>query len=150
TLMLSSSSHPTLGDLHLIFTTIKRSLEEIINNIVEETTPKLVATAIVIKLDEYWQKLDQSSFMIAPLNPNIKLLLYDAKKQHKAQQYIENIYSKYITSNASSSFQTDTLQLTSYNYFKKALKRSSDSPGVTSELRNYLMLAEVDCEVLSW
>ncbi|CAG8731884.1 9703_t:CDS:2, partial [Dentiscutata erythropus] len=101
TLMLSSSSHPTLEDLHLIFTTIKRSLEKIINNTVKETTPKLVAIAIVIKLDD-------------------------------------------------SSSQTDTLQLTSRDYFKKALKRSLDSPDVASELRNYLMLAEVDCEVLSW
>ncbi|CAG8753470.1 11403_t:CDS:2 [Dentiscutata erythropus] len=84
TLMLSSSSHPTLGDLHLIFTTIKRSLEEIINNTVEETTPKLVATAMAIKLDEYWQKLDQLFFMIASLNPNIKLSLYDTEKQQKA------------------------------------------------------------------
>ncbi|CAG8811657.1 10269_t:CDS:2, partial [Cetraspora pellucida] len=150
TLMLSSSSHPTLGDLYLIFTTINRSLEEIINNTIKETTPKLVATAMLIKLDEYWQKLDQSSFMIAPLDPNIKLSLYDSEKQHKAQQYIENLYSKYITSNASSSSQTDTLKLTSRDYFKKALRRPFNSPGVTSELRNYLMSSEVDCEVLSW
>ncbi|CAG8566559.1 1765_t:CDS:1, partial [Dentiscutata heterogama] len=75
----------------------------------KKTIPKLITTAIAIKLDEYWQKLNQSSFMIALLNPNIKLSLYDAKKQHKAQQYIENLYSKYITSNASLSSQTDTL-----------------------------------------
>ncbi|CAG8785611.1 15743_t:CDS:1, partial [Racocetra fulgida] len=88
----------------------------------------------------------QSSFMIAPLDPNIKLSLYDPEKQHKAQQYIENLYSKYITSNTSSSSQTDTLQLTSRDYFKKALKRSFNSPSETSELRNYLMSSEVDCE----
>ncbi|CAG8691993.1 15238_t:CDS:2, partial [Cetraspora pellucida] len=142
--------HPTLGDLHLIFTTINKSLEEIIDNTVNETTPKLVATAMAIKFDEYWQKLDQSSFMIAPLDPNIKLSLYNAEKQHKAQQYIENLYSKYSTSNASLSSQTNSLQLTSRNYFKKTLKRSFDSSSVTSELRNYLISAEVDCEVLSW
>ncbi|CAG8515934.1 28186_t:CDS:2 [Dentiscutata erythropus] len=76
-------SYPTLEDLHLIFITIKKSLEEIINNTVEETTPKLVATAMAIKSDKYWQKLDQSSFMIALLDPNIKLSLYDAEKNIK-------------------------------------------------------------------
>ncbi|CAG8448272.1 9328_t:CDS:1 [Dentiscutata heterogama] len=135
--MFSSSSHPTLGDLYLIFTTINRSLEEIINNTIEETTPKLITIAMSIKLDEYWQKLDQSSFMIALLDPNIKLSLYDLGKQHKAQQYIENLYSKYIISNASSLFQTDTLKLTSCDYFKKAFRGPFNSPGITSELRNY-------------
>ncbi|CAG8823675.1 12511_t:CDS:1, partial [Dentiscutata erythropus] len=67
-------------------------------------------------------------------------------KQHKAQEYMENLYSKYNTSNTSSSSKTNTVQLTSHDYFKKALKCLFDSPGVASKLRNYLKSAEVDCE----
>ncbi|CAG8800731.1 12246_t:CDS:1, partial [Dentiscutata erythropus] len=102
--------------------------------------------AMTIKFDEYWQKLDQSSFMIASLNPNIKLSLYNTEKQYKAQEYMKNLYSKYNTSNTSSSSKTNTVQLTSCDYFKKALKHSFNSPGVASELRNYLKSAEVDCK----
>ncbi|CAG8783467.1 12872_t:CDS:2, partial [Dentiscutata erythropus] len=138
--------HPTLEDLHLIFTTINRSFDEIIYNTSEETTTKLVTTVMAIKFDEYWQKLDQSSFIIASLNPNVKLSLYNTEKQYKAQEYMKNLYSKYNTSNTSSSSKMNTVQLTSRDYFKKAFKHSFNSPGVASELQNYLKLAEVDCE----
>ncbi|CAG8479639.1 7496_t:CDS:2 [Racocetra fulgida] len=50
----------------------------------EDTMPKLVATAMAIKLDEYWQQFDKSSFIIAPLDPNIKLSLYDLSKKNEA------------------------------------------------------------------
>jgi hypothetical protein len=44
--MLSSLSYLTVGDLYLAFTTIIKFLENVINDTIEETTQKIIATAI--------------------------------------------------------------------------------------------------------
>ncbi|CAG8610784.1 6523_t:CDS:2 [Acaulospora morrowiae] len=150
TLMLSSSSYPTLGDLYLAFTTIINFLEDIINTTIEETTQKIVATAMVIKLDEYWKQLDQKSFVIASLDPNIKLTLYDPIKQLIVQQKIQDLYFQYSTSNNNLLLQENIL-LSGRNYLKKMRKRPYNTFNLAdNNLQDYFMSSEVDCDMLLW
>ncbi|CAH1769052.1 3120_t:CDS:2, partial [Entrophospora sp. SA101] len=73
--LLSGSSYPTLGDLRLTFSTIIKGLNEKIG-IDPPTTQSLIATAIVIKLDDYWKLLDQNSKISSILDPSHKLLTF--------------------------------------------------------------------------
>ncbi|CAJ0757200.1 5025_t:CDS:2, partial [Entrophospora sp. SA101] len=80
--LLSGSSYPTLGDLRLTFSTIIKGLNEKIG-IDPPTTQSLIATAIVIKLDDYWKLLDQNSKISSILDPSHKLLTFPESEVEK-------------------------------------------------------------------
>jgi len=95
-LTLSSSIYPTIGDLHLTFWTLIQHLQyEISNN----ETQYLVADSILYKLNEYWEIINNTTFVAIILDPHTKCSTFTLEENTRAIDIIKKKMNDYAQNN---------------------------------------------------
>lgn len=86
TRLLSASSHPTMGDLHIAFPVILKILNDALENDdiqgEDDGIQSEVARRMHAKLDQYWIELQDRFHVSVVLDPNIKLSSFDRDGTH--------------------------------------------------------------------
>src|ERR1051325_5554931 len=120
--LLSASSYPTLGDLHLVFPVIINILSEELK-INDNTMPikSQIAQRMYTKLNNYWTIMKDSCYVSVVLDPNVKLSSFDEETALKVRRFLHDIYSRYVDEQSDSNLIVTKDCNTSRNYFKKYL-----------------------------
>ena len=148
TKLLSSSSHPTQGDLRIAFTIIMEMLElKMIKD--PPTTQSLIATAMNNKLADYWDYLDKNSIISAIIDPSHKLETFDEIHLNEVKQFFKEKYKSYMTTTTSSTILVAE-ESSSRSYFRKKLKLSRNNNITNDILEVYLNSPEEDTDPLVW
>lgn len=149
--LLSASSYPTMGDLHVVFPVILNILSNALetdNNTV--SIQNQIAQRMYSKLHDYWTNMKNSCHASVVLDPNVKLSSFDEETALKVRIFIRNIYSKYMDKQSDSNLLTTTEGCnTSRTYFKKHFKHATGNYR-RDILEEYLSSAEEDCDVLEF
>lgn len=159
TMHLSASSYPTMGDVRLVFEGIQDLLEDQIG--VEGFTQNEMASAILQKIDKYWQIMDHSSIISAILDPRNKLTNFSRGNHQMACEHIRTKFETYQRHSpntqspgrrlSSSSTTTNTTR----RFFTQR-RRNQTTPQIApthsvSELDRYLALPiDDETEPLLW
>src|ERR1044071_3844889 len=91
TLVLSSSTYPTMGDLHMIFPIILNVLHDALGSEIE--IKKQIAQRMYRKFYDYWAILQRCCSISVILDPNMKLSSFD---DEMAKMICETLYDTYI------------------------------------------------------
>ncbi|CAB4431421.1 unnamed protein product [Rhizophagus irregularis] len=150
--LLSASSYPTMGDLHIVFPVILKILSNALetdNNTV--SIQNQIAQRMYLKLHNYWTNMRNSCYASVVLDPNVKLSSFDEETAAKVYTFIRNIYSNYTDKQPDSLTTTEDCK-TSRTYFKKHFKHIFSTTGNYRRdiLEEYLSSAEEDCDVLEF
>ncbi|CAG8835078.1 997_t:CDS:2, partial [Racocetra persica] len=93
TIMLSSSTLPTQGDLRMIFHSLIIHLNN--NESPEINSQHAVASAMKVKFTSYWAHLNESSTISGLLDPCNKLSTFDIYEHEEAINKLHEIHKKY-------------------------------------------------------
>jgi hypothetical protein len=86
--LLSSSSYPTLGDLHIIFPAIINILsEELKTNNNTMLIKSQIAQRMYTKLNNYWTNMKDSCYVSVVLDPNVKLSSFNEETTSKVRKF---------------------------------------------------------------
>jgi hypothetical protein len=137
TILLSSSTLPTQGDLRLTFLGMMASLQQYRQHF-------NVANAIYDKLKSYWNKhLSDSSAISAILDPRYKLSTFNNQEEHK--KYIDNLqilFSSYIPNSYTTLNQINEETQDSRSYFLNIINNNQSNSFVNNS--NNLEFREID------
>jgi len=146
--LLSASSHPTMGDLHIAFPVILKILA---NALKEEGIQRQIARRIHEKLDGYWAELQLCCHASVVLDPNVKLSSFNDETVSTVRELIRNIYARYVDEEPSASTSVSGNGSGSRRYFKKRLNASlAGGSHARDVLEDYLSSAEEDCNALEF
>lgn len=152
--LLSSSSYPTMGDLHIIFPVILKILNDASEN--GNIMPSIkgqIARRMYKKLNDYWAILQDCCYLSVVLDPNTKLSSFDNETTERIRTLMYNTYARYAKESEESN--SDNTSNSSRNYFKKHLKSMSLTTGnymhnMHNILEEYFLSIEEDCNVLEF
>lgn len=153
TILLSSSTLPTQGDLRLTFLGIMASLQQY-------QQQSNVANAIYNKLKSYWNKyLSDSSAISAILDPRYKLSTFNNQEERKNYiDCLQNLFSSYIPSSYTRQNQTNIEVQDSRSYFLNIINNNQSNSFVNhsnnlefEEIGKYLnMPNDININPLAW
>ena len=145
--ILSSSTHPTMGDLHLIFPTILNILHEAFMS--EIQIKSQIAQQMYKKLDDYWAVLRNCCNISVVLDPNIKLSSFNNEMAPIICELMYSVYTRYSKEDIRSSSLAEDTNNSSRNYFRKFRneKPKNNTHGVLEE---YLTAIEENCNTLDF
>jgi hAT family C-terminal dimerisation region len=150
TVLLSSTTLPTQGDLRLTFLGMMASLQQY-------QQQSDVANAIYNKLKSYWvQYLSRSSAISAILDPRYKLSTFsDPEEREECVDYLQTLYSSYIQNSHTIPNRINEEMQDSRSYFLNIINSNqSNSFGNNlgfKEIDNYLnMPNDINIDPLSW
>jgi len=153
--LLSTSNYPTLGDLRMAIITIMKELNKIIemDNESPPATPTLIATAIVVKLEDYWHLLDKNSKIGAILDPSHKLITFSESELEMTRNEFFGVYKLYSEKYNLSFLSLEATSINSTStrsYFKKSFQNHYNQSTSNNEfIKRYLEIPEeVNC--LDW
>lgn len=152
TQLLSASSHPTMGDLHIVFPVILNLLNDTIQESNASPVKIEIAQNMYTKLNDYWSDLKDRCCLSVVLDPNMKLSSFDKPAILKIREFIRNIYTRYERNepNPINSGVEDPGN-SSRIYFKKYLKHPSPTEYHERDvLEEYLSSAEENCDILKF
>jgi len=154
TTLLSSSSYPTMGDLHIIFPVILKFLDnECENGNTMPSTKGQIARRMYKKLNDYWATLRDCCHMSVVLDPNTKLSSFDDETEERIRTLMYDTHIKYAKESEESN--VDNSSNSARNYFKRHLKSMSLTAGnytynIHNILDEYFLSIEEDCNVLEF
>jgi hypothetical protein len=118
------------------------------------TTQSLIATAIVIKLNDYWKLLDRNSEISAILDPTHKLLTFPESEVEEIKTKFLKKYKSYSEKYDSSSETIIMNQASKRNYFKNLLNQNQNNNQSTTTnnefIRRYFDVSPEEIECLDW
>src|SRR5688572_13925173 len=125
--LLSASSYPTMGDLHLVFPVILDILSDALKTADNNTASikNQIAQRMYSKLYNYWTNMKNSCYISVVLDPNVKLSSFDEVTALKVRTFMRNIFSRYMDKQPDSNLTTTTTTEdcnTSRTYFKRHIK----------------------------
>lgn len=114
------------------------------------TTQSLVATAMNVKLTDYWIHLNKSSTISAIVDPSHKLETFDNDDIDEIKKDFENKYQNYmIKTIPSTAIPIEEESCSSRKYFRKKLKLTRNDNTIDI-LNLYLNSPEDDVDPLIW
>jgi len=166
TLVLSSSTYPTMGDLRESFWIIRMHLDEQVNSSENEY---LLANSIRHKLNEYWNLMDENSKISAFLDPRSKFSTFDTNRQQDFTVRMRALLSSYSTSigqTLSNNGQSSVPSMTTFSSHSSSITRTealqklqeianrhrtNSNSVIGDELERYISLrVDRNCDPLIW
>lgn len=153
TKLLSSSSHPTLGDLRTVFYVIIEVLDD--SQIEEDTIKGQIAKKISRKIDHYWNELQTYFHEAVLLDPSTKFTTFEYSTQRDdALRKIRSTYQTYLPAEENTTLQAETQTETTSarDYFRRQIKqmRRSSFTLHNDVLDEYLNAPEEEVNVLTY
>ncbi|CAG8531333.1 10170_t:CDS:2 [Cetraspora pellucida] len=93
TKLLSATSYPTKGDIHLVFLSIQDFLDSYIGQ--EEFSQIIVAASIHQKLEKYWNIIDKFFIVSAVLDLCAKLKIFNRTEVTNVKNIVQEIIKQY-------------------------------------------------------
>ncbi|CAG8652439.1 3578_t:CDS:2, partial [Ambispora leptoticha] len=152
TKLLSSSTHPTIGDVRTVFFVIVTHLTEAKREI--NSTKSRISEKILEKLDKYWNELQSSLPEAVLLDPSSKFsTFYSSYERNYVRQIINKTYKNYAPSDNGTTNQIPCLSQFSSarDYFRNQLKRTYDDMSVSCNvLDEYLNMPDENVDTLAF
>ncbi|CAG8618834.1 9563_t:CDS:2, partial [Gigaspora rosea] len=154
TKLLSSSSHPTLGDLRTVFYVIMEILDDA--QIELDSVKGRIAKKISNKINHYWDELQLYFYEAVLLDPSTKFTTFESDTQkHNALLKIRSTYQNYLPSekiNTILQVENQTQIASARDYFKQQIKQIRRNSSVLHNdvLEEYLNAPDEDVNVLTY
>lgn len=152
TKLLSSSSHPTIGDVRTVFFVIIMQLTEAKNEV--NPIKSRIAEKILEKLDKYWNELQSALPEAVLLDPSSKFSTFGSSfEKDNVRQIVNETYQSYAppVDNTNEQILETNQLMSACNYFRTQLKRSySVMSRNYNVLEEYLSMPDEDVDTLAF